>query len=61
MKREGYVFKVLLTAAASLSLDAVRYRDAHSEVLHIPKIFYRGNGFSESEWEMSEVTSIGEL
>lgn len=56
--REGCVFKVLLTAATRLRLDAVDYLDEDGEVLQVPEGFHTGEGFSDLEWEMGVGRSI---
>jgi hypothetical protein len=57
----GFVFKVLLTAATRLDLDAVDSLDEESEVLHVPDRLNSGNGFSDLEWEVGVGQDITDL
>jgi hypothetical protein len=59
--REGCVFKVLLTAATRLRLDATDCLDEDDEVLQVPERFPAGDGFSDMKWEMGIGRSICDI
>lgn len=57
----GCIFKLLLTAATELRLPTVEKLDEEEEVLRIPEVLEKGDGFTDMKWDMGAGRDIADL